>query len=131
MKYLLSNPANDIICQFTVLETRYERYCRGSDLPNGRYFQIDTPLLNLVIGQSAVSGSRIITRGVVQSFRPVSLEGVWNDDCHLKAIARRWSGLCHEAEEIAASGRLNNKLRGLALVGLSSYRTNLSATHTV
>jgi hypothetical protein len=125
VKELLSNPANDIICQFTVLETRYERYCRGSDLPNGHYFQIDTPLLNLVIGQSAVSGSRIITRGIVLSFHRISLEGVWNDDCHLKAIARGWSGLCHEAEEIAASGRLNHKLRDLAQVGLTSYPTNL------
>ncbi|CAG8315061.1 unnamed protein product [Penicillium salamii] len=111
---LLSNPANDIICQFSVLETRYRRYCRGSELPNGRYFQIATPLLTLITEQSAVSGSRTITREILQSFRQISLEGIWNDDCHLKAIGSRWSCLCHEAEEIAASGRLNTKLLGLA-----------------
>ncbi|KAJ6020276.1 hypothetical protein N7522_000351 [Penicillium canescens] len=103
VKDLLSNPAKDIICQFAVLETRYQRYCRGSDLADGRYFQIATPLLTLVTDQSPVNDSRIITREILQSFRRISLKGAWNDDCHLKAIARRWSRLCHEVEEIAAS----------------------------
>ncbi|KAJ5454038.1 uncharacterized protein N7458_004994 [Penicillium daleae] len=114
VKDLLSNPTNDIICQFGVLETRYQRYCRSIDLANGSYFRTATALLTLVIDQSVVSGSRILTRDILRSFRQISLEGVWNDDCHLKALARRWSCLCHEAEEIAASGRLNTKLLGLA-----------------
>ncbi|KAJ5449505.1 uncharacterized protein N7458_005954 [Penicillium daleae] len=114
VKELLSNPTNDIICQFAVLETRYQRYCRSVDLANGSYFQTATALLTLVIDQSVVSGSRILTRDILRSFRQISLEGVWNDGCHLKALARRWSCLCHEAEEIAASGQLNTKLLGLS-----------------
>jgi hypothetical protein len=131
VKDFLSNPANDIISQFAVLETRYKRYCRGSELPNGCYFQIATPLLTLVTDQPAVSCSRIITCEILQSFRRISLEGIWNDDCHLKAIARRWSGLCHGAEEIAASGRLNTKLLRLAQVGFIIIPNKPAVTHTV
>jgi hypothetical protein len=100
-----------------------------SDIADGS-ISMETAQLTLVTDQSAVNGSRIIIREILQSFRRISLEGLWNDDCHLKAIARRWSCLCHEAEEITASRRLNTKLLGLAQVGFIII-PDQPMTHTV
>lgn len=113
----MAQPTKDLIHQFAVLESRYQRYRRGPDLANGDKFRTETPLLSLVADESTFRCARILTREILPSFRRISLEGVWSNDQHMKAIAQRWSSLCHEAEEIASAGRLNAELDELTKVG--------------
>lgn len=112
----MSQPTKDLIRQFAVLESRYQRYRRGPDLANGSEFRTETPLLTLVTGESTFRCARILTCEILPSFRRISLEGIWSNDRHMKAIAQRWSSLCHEVEEIAGAGCLNAELEELTKV---------------
>jgi hypothetical protein len=121
LKVLLGQPDRYIIRRLKVLEARYTRYKIGSDIARGRVFDVRTDFLTAVSEQSAATIAWKMTQEVMREFDNLNINGLLFHDDHLRHLALKWDQMNHDAEEVAAAGGLDGKLRDIARVRIWNF----------
>jgi hypothetical protein len=113
---LLSEPDANILSRLKILKARYTRYKMGLGLIEGRYFDIETGFLDLLMNESPRSVAIELSQNVLKLFRHLSLESILTHDSNLRLLGIQWNQMCLDAKEIAIADVQQDKMVAVAKV---------------
>lgn len=116
LQTLFSQADKNVLCKLKVLEVRYKRYQMASYMAQGQDFDVGTIFLDSILEDTAKSVANQLSQNVLRQFRCLSLESVLTHDQNIQLLGTQWSDLCHNAEEIASAGVLQEKVMAVAQV---------------
>lgn len=115
LKGLLSTPDRDALRRLAALEVRYARY-RSSLMAQGLDFNVDTRFLLAVSELPTGVLAQQLTGDTLQELCQLSNDSVVRGDSCLGRLGARWDQLCHDTQEVAAVGDVDEKLVALGWV---------------
>lgn len=115
---LLFEPDAHILSKLKVLEARYVRYKTGSDMIEGRFFDTETVLLNLIISDTPKSVAMKMSQNALDIFQTLSLESILTRDRNLRVLGTQWNQVCLDARELATADIQQDKMMAVARVNI-------------
>ncbi|KAJ6001030.1 hypothetical protein N7481_001439 [Penicillium waksmanii] len=86
----------------------------GLDLIEGRYFDIETGFLDLLMNDTPRSVAIELSQNALKLFRHLSLESILTHDSNLRLLGIQWNQMCLDAKEIAIADVQQDKMVAVA-----------------
>ena len=116
LKIILDHPHRDVLHRLAALKVRYARYRMSPAMTQGQEFPVDTDFLSLVRGQSTTVLARQLSVNTLNEFYHISHHSLFTNDEQLQRMGAKWDRLCHDVEEVAAVGEIQDMLDSLSQV---------------